>query len=87
MNKLALALASTMLALSIPLTPAFATIETAEAKSAALEAAEQAREDMYDAFGDKQLKPGQYCVARRGLRGSTARHRQFVGPDGVSLSR
>ena len=60
MNKLALALASTMLAVSIPLTPAFATIETAEAKSAALEAADQAREDMYQAFGDKQLKPGQY---------------------------
>ena len=60
MNKLALALASTMLALSIPLTPAFATIETAEAKSAALEAADQARADMAEAFGDKQLKPGQY---------------------------
>ncbi len=60
MNKLALALASTMLALSIPLTPAFATIETEEAKSAALEAADQARADMIDAFGNKQLKPGQY---------------------------
>ena len=60
MNKLALALASTALALSIPLTPAFATIETAEARSAALEAAEQARYDMAEVFGDKQLKPGQY---------------------------
>jgi hypothetical protein len=60
MNKLAIALASSALALSIPLTPAFATIETVEAKSAALEAADQARADMAEAFGDKQLKPGQY---------------------------
>ena len=60
MNKLALALASSMLALSIPLTPAFATIETVEAKNAALEAADQARADMADVFGDKLLKPGQY---------------------------
>ena len=60
MNKLALALASGALALSLPLTPAFATIETAEARTAALEAAEQARIDMIAAFGDKQLKPGQY---------------------------
>lgn len=60
MNKLALVLASTALAISIPLTPAFATIETYEAKSAALEAADQARADMVEAFGDKELKPGQY---------------------------
>jgi hypothetical protein len=60
MNKLALALASSALALSIPLSPAHATIETAEARTAALEAAEQARIDMVEAFGDKQLKPGQY---------------------------
>ncbi len=60
MNKLALALASSALALSIPISPAFATIETYEAKTAALEAAEQARADMADVFGDKQLKPGQY---------------------------
>ena len=60
MNKLALALASSALALLVPLTPAFATIETYEAKSAALEAAEQARFDMADVFGDKLLKPGQY---------------------------
>ena len=60
MNKLALALASSALALSIPLSPAFATIETHEAKSAALEAADQAREDMAEVFGDKQLNPGQY---------------------------
>lgn len=60
MNKLALALATSALALSIPLSPAMATIETEEAKSVALEAAAQARADMVEAFGDKQLKPGQY---------------------------
>ena len=38
MNKLTLALASGALALAAPLTPAFATIETAEARSAAAEA-------------------------------------------------
>ncbi len=60
MNKLALVLASTALTFSIPVTPALATIETVEAKSAALDAADQARADMAEAFGDKQLKPGQY---------------------------
>ena len=60
MNKLVLALASSALSLSLPVTPAFATIETHEAKSAALEAADQARYDMSEVFGDKQLKPGQY---------------------------
>ncbi len=69
MNKLALALASSALALSIPISPAFATIETYEAKTAALEAAEQARADMADVFGDKQLKPGQY-VWRDGVQGA-----------------
>ena len=60
MNKLVLALASSALFLSLPVTPAFATIETHEAKSAALEAADQARYDMSEVFGDKRLKPGQY---------------------------
>jgi len=66
MNKLALVLASSVFALAVPLTPAFATIETYEARSAALEAADQARADMAEAFGDKQLKPGQY-VWRAGV--------------------
>jgi len=66
MNKLALVLASSVFALAVPLTPASATIETYEAKSAALEAADQARADMTEAFGDKQLKPGQY-VWRAGV--------------------
>lgn len=60
MNKLALVLASSVLALSIPVAPAFATIETHEAKTAALEAADQARADMADVFGETQLEPGQY---------------------------
>ncbi len=60
MNKLALAFASSALALTIPLSPAMATIETYEARTAALEAADQARNDMAEVFGDKQLKPGQY---------------------------
>ena len=66
MNKLALAFLSSTLALSIPLTPAFATIETEEARSAALDAADQARADMAEVFGDKQLAPGQY-VWRAGV--------------------
>ena len=70
MNKLALVLASSALALSLPLSPAFATIETHEAKSAALEAAEQARYDMAEVFGDKQLKPGQYLWREGVSRGA-----------------
>ena len=61
MNKLALALAvSGLFALAAPITPAFATIETEEAKMAASDAASDARADMYEVFGDKMLKPGQY---------------------------
>ncbi len=60
MNKLALALASTMLAFAIPVTPAFATVETEEARAEASDAAAIARDDMAQLFGDKQLKPGQY---------------------------
>ncbi len=61
MNKLALALAvSTGLAFGVPATPALASMETYEAKATASSAAAIAREDMIAAFGDKQLKPGQY---------------------------
>ena len=60
MKKLALLLATGMFALAIPSVPAFATIETPEAKEAASDAAAMARQDMYDVFGDKELKPGQY---------------------------
>lgn len=60
MNKLVLALAAGAFALATPITPAFATVETEEARMAALDAAEIARNDMAEVFGDKQLKPGQY---------------------------
>lgn len=60
-KRLALALAlSSVLALSIPASPAASSYETPDAKAAASEAAALARADMTQAFGDKQLKPGQY---------------------------
>ena len=61
MKKLALALAASgVLALSVPMAPASAAIETYEAKMTAASAAAQARDDMVEAFGPKRLKPGQY---------------------------
>ena len=61
MKRLALALAlSGTLALGVPTISSAASMETIEAKSTASSAAAMAREDMYQAFGDKQLKPGQY---------------------------
>ena len=61
MRKLALALAVTgSLALSLPITPAMAMIETAEAKAAAADAATDAHADMVATFGIDQLSPGQY---------------------------
>jgi lipoprotein-anchoring transpeptidase ErfK/SrfK len=61
MKKLALALAASgLFALCVPSQPANATFESADAKSAAADAAELARQDMYEAFGEKRLKPGQY---------------------------
>lgn len=60
-KRLAIALAlSSVFALSIPVAPAVGSYETPDAKAAASEASAMARADMYDAFGDKQLKPGQY---------------------------
>ena len=61
MKKLAFVLAASgLLALGVPSTPAAAAIETYEAKMTAASAAAIAREDMYEAFGPKQLRPGQY---------------------------
>ena len=61
MKKLALALAASgVLALGVPSQPAAASFESAEAKSAASDAAYIARQDMLEAFGEKGLKPGQY---------------------------
>ena len=62
MTKLAFALAVTAAcALGMPSAPATAaSMETVEAKMTASSAAAIARQDMYEAFGDKLLKPGQY---------------------------
>ena len=61
MKKLALALAvSGVLALGVPSAPATAAIETYEAKMTAASAAAIAREDMYEAFGPEELRPGQF---------------------------
>jgi hypothetical protein len=61
MKTLALALAGAMtFALAVPVTPAVAAFESAEARATASSAADQARADMYAVFGDKSLKPGQY---------------------------
>ena len=58
MKKLALALAATgMFALANVSAPATASVETYEAKAEAATAASIARNDMYDAFGDVDLKP------------------------------
>src|SRR5215211_9073336 len=60
-KRLALALAlSSALAFTVPASPAAASYETPDAKAAASDAAAMAREDMFEAFGDKMLKPGQY---------------------------
>src|SRR3982751_1599498 len=62
MTRLATALAlagSCVLATSALPTPAFA-LETFEAKMEASEAASHAAFDMFQAFGFKRLKPGQY---------------------------
>ena len=45
--------------LSAPVT-VHATVETPEAKEQASDAAANARNDMIEVFGDKELKPGQY---------------------------
>ena len=62
MKRLALALAlagSCAFGMTTAASPAFA-LETWEAKMEASDAASHARVDMADAFGDKQLRPGQY---------------------------
>ena len=66
MNKLASMLAVAFV-LGAPLSPARAMIETPEAKATASDAAEIARADMVEAFGDKFLEPGQY-LWRQGVR-------------------
>jgi lipoprotein-anchoring transpeptidase ErfK/SrfK len=61
MKRLALVLALTgACALTVPASPAAASIETIEAKLTATSAAQMARLDMLETFGPKNLKPGQY---------------------------
>jgi lipoprotein-anchoring transpeptidase ErfK/SrfK len=60
-KRLALALAlSSALTLAVPASPAAGAYETPDARAAASEAAAIARADMFDAFGPRILKPGQY---------------------------
>ena len=61
MKKLALALAASgAFALCVPTAPVAASFETIEAKEAASDAAAVARQDMFEAYGEKSLKAGQY---------------------------
>ena len=61
MRKLALALAATgMFTLANVSAPAAASVETYEAKAEAANAAAMARADMYEAFGDAELRPGKF---------------------------
>ena len=61
MNKLATMMAATgVFALTVPATAGHAAIETYEAKSTAASAAAVAQQDMFEVFGPKTLKPGQY---------------------------
>jgi lipoprotein-anchoring transpeptidase ErfK/SrfK len=62
MKHMALVLALTgscVFATTVVSTPA-AALETDEARTAAMDAASEARVDMAEAFGDKLLRPGQY---------------------------
>jgi len=75
--RLAMALAlSSVLALSIPAFPAAGSYETPDAKAAASEAVDHARFDMFEAFGFKQLKPGQYLW--RDVPGSAGAERVVI---------
>jgi lipoprotein-anchoring transpeptidase ErfK/SrfK len=61
MKKLALMLAASgLFALSVPTQPAAAAFESAEAKSAAADAANLALQDMEEAFGQTSLKAGKF---------------------------
>ena len=61
MRKLALALAVTAAcSLSVTTTPALAAVETIEARMTAASAASIARQDLYDAFGEDEIEPGNY---------------------------
>lgn len=70
MKQLVIAWALTSaLALAAPLAPAGATIETPEAKEAAAQAADEARDHMRESFAKGSLTPGQY-LWKKGSNGS-----------------
>lgn len=72
MNKLALALASGALALTLPAMPvSAAALETYEARSTATQAAAMARRHMLEAFGRESLKPGEYLWREASADGDT----------------
>ena len=78
MRKLAFALAATTVcALSVPTTPARASMETVEAQMTATSAASLARQDMYEAFGVEELKPGKYLW--RDVPASAGAERVVIG--------
>ena len=60
MKKLALALAASGALALGAMSPAAASFESSQAKEVAGEAADTARQDMLEAFGETSLKPGQY---------------------------
>ncbi len=70
MQRLAHALAvMSGFALTIPASPAVASIETHEAKAEASDAAAMARYEMEQVFGEKRLKPGQYLWRKGNFEG------------------
>ena len=70
MKKLALSLAAVgAFALGVPYGPAAASFESHEAKATASDAAALARHDMVEAFGEKELKPGQYLWRKINAQG------------------
>ena len=72
MKKLALALAATAaFALAVPMAHAAASIETPEAQMMAQSAADEARFEVRETFGDLNLKPGQYRWADESGEGPT----------------
>lgn len=60
-----MALAATALVVLTAPISVHATVETPEAKEQAADAAVNARRDMVEAFGEKELKPGQYLWRER----------------------
>jgi lipoprotein-anchoring transpeptidase ErfK/SrfK len=78
MKKLAYALAAAAVcAFSISSSPTAASVETVEAQMTASSAASIAREDMFEAFGTTDLKPGRYLW--RDVPADAGRERVVIG--------